>query len=322
MRPAYSIIFFTVFSGAGYGLLFILAVAGLAGVLPAHAGLAVLALALALSLTTLGLLASMGHLGHPERMWRAFSQVRSSWLSREAVLAIATYPAAGAFAIGWLFSADAAHGRAHLDSWALVAAAALAALCALTVVATAMIYASLKPVRQWNTAWVPVGYGLLGAMTGAAWLFALGRLFGTGGPWMAGLAGALVLVALLAKLGYWRAADRAKSPTTPETATGLGVHGTVRLLDPPHTEENFLQREMGFSVARKHARRLREVAVGAGFAAPLGLIALGEILGGWPGALAAVLAALLATAGVLIERWLFFAEASHTVTLYYGAREA
>jgi len=36
---------------------------------------------------------------------------------------------------------------------------------------------------------------------------------------------------------------------------------------------------------------------------------------------AAVLAALAAMAGVLVERWLFFAEARHTVTLYYGATE-
>ncbi len=33
-----------------------------------------------------------------------------------------------------------------------------------------------------------------------------------------------------------------------------------------------------------------------------------------------MLAALLASAGVLVERWLFFAEARHSVMLYYGAR--
>ena len=322
MRPAYSIIFFTVSTGAGYGLLFVLAVAGLAGHLPAHAGVAALALGLGLGLVTVGLAASVGHLGHPARMWRAFSQVRSSWLSREAVLAVVTYPAAGAFAIGWLFFADAARGRAQLDSGFLVAAAALALLCGLTVMATAMIYASLKPVRQWNTAWVPAGYALIGAATGAAWLFALGRLFGAAAPWMAWLAGTLVLAGFLVKLAYWRAIDGAQAATTPETATALGDHGMVRLLDPPHTEENFLQREMGYRLARKHARRLRDVAAAGGFLAPLVLIALGDTLGGWPGALAALLAALLATAGALIERWLFFAEATHTVDLYYGAREA
>ena len=322
MRPTVSIIFFTVSSGAGYGLLFVLAVAGLAGELPAHAGVAALALVLALGFITAGLLASVGHLGRPARMWRAFTQVRSSWLSREAVLAVATYPAAGAFAIGWLFFADAGRGVARLDVGFLAAAAALAVLCALTVVATAMIYASLKPVRQWHTGWVPASYALLGAMTGAAWLFALARMFGAAGLWMAWLAGALVLAAFLVKLGYWRAIDRTKSATTPETATALGANGAVRSLGPPHTEENFVQDEMGFRIARKHARRLRDAVVGAGFLAPLALIALGESLGGWPGALAALLAALLATAGALNERWLFFAEATHTAALYYGAREA
>jgi hypothetical protein len=49
-------------------------------------------------LVTLGLLSSTFHLGHPERAWRAFSQWRSSWLSREGVAAVATYvPAAALF---------------------------------------------------------------------------------------------------------------------------------------------------------------------------------------------------------------------------------
>jgi len=33
-----------------------------------------------------------------------------------------------------------------------------------------------------------------------------------------------------------------------------------------------------------------------------------------------VVAALVHLVGVMVERWLFFAEAKHTVTLYYGAR--
>jgi DMSO reductase anchor subunit len=50
---------------------------------------------LAALLVTLGLLSSTFHLGHPERAWRAFSQWRSSWLSREGVAAVATYLPAG-----------------------------------------------------------------------------------------------------------------------------------------------------------------------------------------------------------------------------------
>ena len=39
-------------------------------------------------------------------------------------------------------------------------------------------------------------------------------------------------------------------------------------------------------------------------------------------AIGAVLAALIALPGLLVERWLFFAEANHAVTLYYGAEVA
>jgi len=31
-----------------------------------------------------------------------------------------------------------------------------------------------------------------------------------------------------------------------------------------------------------------------------------------------ILAAIVALLGLLVERWLFFAEATHTITLYYG----
>jgi len=40
---------------------------------------------------------------------------------------------------------------------------------------------------------------------------------------------------------------------------------------------------------------------------------------GGTGALAAALAVASAALGLVVERWLFFAEAKHTVTLYYGA---
>ncbi|NKB16311.1 MAG: dimethyl sulfoxide reductase anchor subunit, partial [Sphingomonadales bacterium] len=35
-----------------------------------------------------------------------------------------------------------------------------------------------------------------------------------------------------------------------------------------------------------------------------------------------ILAVLLAAIGIFTERWLFFAEAEHVVTLYYGATAA
>ena len=41
---------------------------------------------------------------------------------------------------------------------------------------------------------------------------------------------------------------------TAGAATGLGRFGAVRVLDPPHTQANFVMREMGYTVARKHTK--------------------------------------------------------------------
>ena len=88
MNPAPSIIFFTVASGAGYGLLFWMGLLRPLGLVPGSVGFAVAAIGLSLVLIMLGLLSSTAHLGRPERAWRALSQWRSSWLSREGVAAV------------------------------------------------------------------------------------------------------------------------------------------------------------------------------------------------------------------------------------------
>jgi DMSO reductase anchor subunit len=133
---------------------------------------------------------------------------------------------------------------------------------------------------------------------------------------LVGLAGAL-------KLGYWRYIDSTAAHSTVASATGLGGPTVpVRLLEAPHTEENYLMREMGFRIARKHAAKLRRIALVAGFVAPLALLVVALLAGGWLGALASLLAVPAVGLGLLTERWLFFAEARHTVMLYYGAPAA
>ncbi len=315
MHPAYSIILFTVASGTGYGLLGLMGALGALGLLPAERWFGAIGLGLALGTITLGLLASTLHLSHPERSWRAFSQTRSSWLSREGVLALATYLPALFLTYGWVWL-----GRT--DGLYAIAGIAAAVGAVLTVACTAMIYASLKPIHQWRNRWVPPNYLALAAMSGGLWLNALAQGFGIAGPGMAALSLGLLSLALILKGAYWRFIDRTASPATPESATGLGAIGTVRLLEAPHTQANYLMREMGFAVARKHARRLRGITVIAGFGLPAILVLTAFALPGWAATGAAILAALLGTMGILIERWLFFAEARHTVTLYYGASSA
>lgn len=106
------------------------------------------------------------------------------------------------------------------------------------------------------------------------------------------------------------------------SATGLGKPGLVRLLDGPHTETNYLMQEMGYRIARKHADRLRVIAAIALFAVPLALLIATLAGAPIPATFLQTLIVSSASAGILVERWLFFAEAKHTVTLYYGEETA
>jgi DMSO reductase anchor subunit len=315
MHPALSVILFTTASGAGYGLLALCGVLAPFGVLPEGPWFAVVALGLALALVTTGLLSSTVHLGHPERAWRAVSQWRSSWLSREGVAAILTYVPAGIFGLGWVFL-----GRT--DGLFAVCGFLAAAMAVVTVYCTGMIYASLKPIHQWHNDHVVPVYLALALMTGALWLNALLQLWSQPNAGVAILALLAVALATWLKERYWRFIDTTAARSTPETAIGLLGRGKVRALDRPHTEQNYLLREMGFAIARKHAEKLRRIALILGFAAPLLLTLAAALVGGPVGKLASVLAVLSVMAGVLAERWLFFAEARHTVTLYYGASAA
>jgi DMSO reductase anchor subunit len=315
MHPAYSVIFFTSASGGGYLLLALLGLFGALGILPADPVLGIVGFGLGFAMVTAGLLSSTFHLGHPERAWRAFSQWRSSWLSREGVLSVATFVPSGLLAICWLIL-----GRAPLLLAILTVVFALA-----TVSATAMIYASLKPVQRWANGYVLPNYLLLGLASGATWLalitaIVLPAYYATVAlDWVAILGLGL---AALGKLAYWRFIDRSRSVATPESATGLGAIGKVRLFAAPHTEENYLLKEMGYKVARKHAVKLRLIALSLGFSAPAILVYLATFVTGWPAVLLLALATIGNGIGTLTERWLFFAEARHTVTLYYGSEAA
>lgn len=312
MHPAFSVIFFTTASGAGYGLLALLGVFGALGMLPAERWFGLVAFGTGFALVTAGLLSSTFHLGHPERAWRALTQWRTSWLSREGVMAVLTFIPTGLYAVGWVYLE-----RADGIFAALGLVGAL--FCAVTVYCTAMIYAALRSIPRWSNGFVAPAYLLLGLATGALALMLLTHLFGIGSAAVELTAGGSVLLAAAVKLGYWRAIRR-DGGSTVASATGLGKPGLVRLLDAPHTESNYLLQEMGYRVARKHATRLRVISVLALFVLPAALILI--MRGADTGAQAVMLAsAALASAvlGILIERWLFFAEAKHVVTLYYGA---
>ena len=98
------------------------------------------------------------------------------------------------------------------------------------------------------------------------------------------------------------------------SATRLGNLGTVRSFEPPHTGTNYLLREFVHVIGRKHAQKLRVIAMSLMIVAPviLLLIPFNHFI--------ALIAVVAHIAGVLTSRWLFFAEAEHVVGLYYGKR--
>jgi DMSO reductase anchor subunit len=321
MHPAFSVIFFTTLSGAGYGLLAWSAVAALLRWSGAQTLFACVLLALVL--VTAGLFSSMAHLGKPLRAWRAFSQWRTSWLSREGVTAIVTYLPALALAGVLGLDVFASHGDdsisrgvAIIDASLALSAPALVAGSIVTVVCTAMIYASLKPIPAWCHASVVPAYLLFALLTGGLLCAALAALRGSvgNGVAMAGMAAAIALGVV--KLRYWRDIDR--TPLTVTRADAVGLPGrNVSVFERPHTEANYLTREMGFVVARRHARRLRAISLVLFSVLPVLLLVPAWLFVHLDAAPWLLAAAVCALAGAFVERWLFFAEARHLVTLYY-----
>ena len=318
MQPALSVIFFTTLSGAGYGLLVWLGITiamlhTRSTTMESMHTLQLTALALGLVLSTIGLLCSLLHLGKPQRAWRALSQWRTSWLSREGVLALLTVLPALAIGV-MLLGVELGPNSAPVLG---LLGFALAVLALATVACTAMIYASLKPIPAWGHALVVPVYLLFALLTGLALLFLLMNLVSRGGGVTGMLATTAFLAALLVagKWLYWRDIDRTPLPATRADAVGLPGR-EVGVFEHPHTQANYITREMVFVIARDHALRLRIIASALVFGVPLlawGLALAGVGHGSW----LLGLAALGTLAGAFVERWLFFAQARHMVSLYY-----
>jgi len=178
--------------------------------------------------------------------------------------------------------------------------------CLATVYITSMIYGSIRSVPRWahwSTSAMFLAYAL------------------SGGALLSGQVPAAIILLALTGIGQfvaWQAGDArfAASGSTAETATGLGHIGKVRLFEAPHSGGNYLTKEMVFVIGHKHATKLRAIALLLAFAAPIVILLLPFYH------MLAALAVLSHLCGVLITRWLFFAEAEHTVSLYYGRSAA
>lgn len=312
MHPAFSVLIFTVTSGFGYGLMIMLILAQLHHGEPMFSDVQYFAaLGLALALISIGLLSSTFHLANKKNAWRAFSQFKTSWLSREGVLAIAFYPLVLTYiALLW---------QQHFES--TVASTVFGVLCiALSFVlthCTAMIYASLKTIPQWHSSRVPAAFQLFCVYSGVLLYIAVLAVYGKPVPGaLTAFAGLLAVAGLVMKLEYFTFVGRPET-TTINTATTF-TEARVRLFDTGHSAENFLQREFVYDVGPKTKMLARRLMLATVFLVPVCMLIL-QHLQFVEAVWSRVLLVVFCYLGLLLERWLFFVEAKHVVRRFYGS---
>ncbi len=305
MYPAISIIAFSTLSGAGFGLMIWLGL----GFGSDEQLSAWVSLIIAGGLAAGGLISSIFHLARPDRAWRAFSQFKSSWLSREGVMALATFAVFGIYGLTWLLTENRPVGLGLLMSL----------LAFTTVFTTAMIYTQLRTVVHWHTPLTPLVFISFSISSGGITLIAIQTILAGGQLELRTLVYGLIplIFAGVVKAIWWQRAAHTQFET-PGTATGLEHLGKVHLLDRPSGAPTWLTKELVFVVARRRATALRRICLAFGIVAPL---VLGLLAWNSPSLLLTAILVFFSLVmhliGIFAERWLFFAEAEHVVATYY-----
>lgn len=296
MKPALSIVVFTVLSGAGLGLAAVLAAAVVFG---GGADVFWLCLSLSVLLTSGGLMASVGHLANPKNAWRAIMRIRTSWLSREAALAVLFF----ALAALWALQRYQNGGEQN----PLLPLAVL--FCALAAVfCTAMIYQSLKPIAAWHHPLTSYCYLSLAMHSGAA-------IFGAAAQSQKA-AVVVILFSVAAAVGKHLHYKRLGKVQDIRVGRAAGFsRAKAKLLETGHTGQTFLTREFMFSASAATIGKVRVLSMLLCFAPPV--IGAAALLI-WQSGLLLTIALPFMLAGLLGERWLFFAEARHSVRAYHG----
>jgi DMSO reductase anchor subunit len=303
MNPAFSVVVFTTLIGAAQGLVVFLALTTLAGVALATSFASTALLGAGLMLIA-GLGASFGHLGRPERAWRAAMMWRTSWLSRE-VIVLPTF--IGVVALWWLCL------RAGISTPLLPLAALVVA--GILWYCTAMIYACLRFIQEWAQPLTPVNFVMLGLSSGLVLASALAAWMGEAGLLRIAAPSALgvTLAALATRVLALRRNAAMKPRSTLQTATGIRSAQLVQK-SMGMSAGSFNTREFFHGASLAALKQIKSALILLGFVLPALLLAWGIARGSTN---LFVLAAIVQAPGLLADRWLFFAQAKHPQNLYY-----
>jgi DMSO reductase anchor subunit len=232
---------------------------------------------------------------------------RTSWLSREVIV----LPAFMGGVVCWLLALSWGHVGGSL--WLGLGTAVV---CLVLFLCTAMIYASIKFLQEWASPLTVVNYTLLGLASGFTLATSLAALLWPDAVWSLGvLAFIFTLSGLVTRsLSLMRNA-RLKPKSTLQTAIGIR-HPKIVQRARGFMGGAFNLREFFHGAAPGTLKHVRWAFLVGAFVLPLVWLAWGLVTG-HAGLL--VLAFVTQYAGLLAERWFFFAQARHPQNLYYQA---
>ena len=322
MHPAFSVIFLTTLIGAGQGLFLALFTGQLYAsvklIEPQGEEFYALGSAVALALLLAGLGASFFHLGRPERAWRAASKWRTSWLSREVIvlpMMMAVVFFYGLFHwMGWTEPFYiAGGGTLPIDVTLLLGFVGILVAFALFV-CTAMIYASVKFLQEWHSAYTVGNFLFLGMASGfmlaAAYSAYIGNhLVGFYGTW----AVIFTLLGLATRTASLIRNATLKHKSTLQTAIGIR-HRAIEQKSQGFTAGSFNTREFFHHKSPEFLKLVRTAFLILVFPLPILLVGVAYALQSPTLPIAAFVVQYL---GLMAERWYFFAEANHPQNLYY-----
>ena len=308
MHPSKSIIFFTVISGTGYGIFIGLLFNILFMEISYSLNYKLFISLVSFLMIVLGLLSSTLHLGHPERAWRAFSQWKSSWLSREGLVSVITFFPMVLFYYFWINNIN---GYVFL----------LIILCIfslLTIFCTGQMYATLKTIPSWNNSLVTPIYIFNGITVGSLFVYSINFYFNYNIFLYEKFIIITIILNLLLKISYW-ILIRQKTDTNIQTAVGIKSKN-ISFFEGPHTGKNYLTTEMINKSNNKNNNFLRLTFCILTFIIPMYMINQYStlIVDQFILKLSMIFVFILALVGMIIERYLFFIQSKHVVGLYYG----
>ncbi|MDH5611304.1 MAG: dimethyl sulfoxide reductase anchor subunit [Gammaproteobacteria bacterium] len=322
MHPAFSVIFLTTLIGAGQGLFLALytgqlySVFNLVPVQDSHTFYGYGSL-LALIFLALGLLASFFHLGHPERAWRSAAKWKTSWLSREVIVLPSfmamTFIYGLTHFIGFnpvLFTIS----DVFVVTLTLLVGFLATGLAFLLFLCTAMIYACIKFLQEWATPLTVVNYTLLGSASG----FTLATVFAAYAgtqlvSFYAGWAIILTAIAFITRVASLIRNARIKPKSTMTSAIGIR-HTKIQQKSRGFMAGSFNTREYFHNASEALFKSIKWIFPLLVFVLPILILSSGMSTNSF---VIFAMAFVIQYAGLIAERWFFFAQANHPQNLYY-----